>query len=121
MTETIPLNRTQRLFLTAGVLMLINAGLHILAPLVSGFGSDALMLIPVGVLYGLFGWGLMRGWRWLAYIVFLICLIGGVYAYMIASATSVPAWWMGLIVAADVLVIVTLFLLLWRRPTPAAL
>jgi len=117
MTEAIPLERSQRLFLTAGVLMLANAALHILAPLVAGFAPDAVRLIPVGVLYGLLGWGLMQGWRFLAYLVFLICLIGGVYAYMILAATSVPAWWMGLIVAADILVCLTLFLLLWRKRT----
>lgn len=102
--------------------VLISAVLHLLAPLVGGFHPDALILIPIGALYLAVTYGLLRGWRWLAYLSFFGLAIGGIAALnMIWSASPVPFWWYGLIAAADGLGVIGLFVALWKpAPTPEA-
>lgn len=114
------MTRNQRLMTYAGVLMLVNAALHLLAVALGGFASDALRLAPVGMLYALIGWGLIRTVELLAYIAFLACLIGGLIAYISMYSWSVPFWWVGLIILAHVSAAILLFLCIWRGEDTAA-
>ena len=54
----------------------LSAGLHILALIVGGFSAEALRLLSFGIVYAGFVYGLLQGWRWLAYIVFIVLLTG---------------------------------------------
>lgn len=102
-----------------GLFLLISAALHILAFLVGGFTPDALVLIPIGIIYALAAVGLFRDWRWLAYVCFIVMLLGGIIALGSSLGTSpVPFWWWWLIVAADWAGAAALFAALWN-PRPA--
>ncbi|MGR3343828.1 MAG: hypothetical protein ACU0DI_11480 [Paracoccaceae bacterium] len=95
--------------------ILISALLNIFAFVVGGFTSNALMLLPVGFFYTAIGYGLLRGWRWLAYVTFFLVMIGGILALAaIWSASTVPGWWYALIVGSDWLSAAALFPALWR-------
>ncbi len=95
--------------------ILVSALLNIFAFVAGGFTSDALMLLPVGFFYIAVGYGLLRGWRWLAYVTFFLVMIGGILALAaIWSASAVPGWWYALIVVSDWLSAAALFPALWR-------
>lgn len=94
----------------------ISAILHILAFLVGGFSSAVLMLIPIGVIYLGLAYGLLSGWRWMAYLTFLIALIGSIVAFGSSMGSgAIPSWWWLLIVAADLGAAFCLFTVLWRN------
>ena len=102
--------------------LLGSALLHILAPLVGGLSFEALGLLFFGIVYALASIGLNRGWRWLAWLTFLVMLFGGIAALGFASGPSlVPAWWYTLIVIADWCCAAMLFGYLWKsRPAEAS-
>ena len=103
----------------AAPLMYLNAALHVLVPILGLFSTATLIMLPVALLYGAFGWGLSRDWRSLGYFVFVCAAFGGVVAYGFATATAAPlSWAYWGIVGVDALVAVMLFLALWR-PRPA--
>ena len=105
-----------------GALFVALSGLvHLLALFVSGFASGALMLVPAGIVYLGFAYGLLQGWRWLAYVVFLLMMVGSLVALSSAWTTpSVPTWIYLTIVALDWLTVLALFGALWRsRPVAA--
>lgn len=103
------------------LLLYASAALHVLAPLVGGLSSEALVLVPIGALYFAVCIGLGRGWRWLAWLTYFAMLIGGIGALSYAlSPTLVPDWWYHMIAIADFLCALMLFLHLWKsRPIRA--
>ena len=112
---------TNKPFASARFFLLISAVLHLFAFVLGGFTSDALMLIPFGILYILCAAGLARGWRWLAYITFFLVSIFGIVAFaQIWGDSAVPRWWYMAIVAADWVCAAALFAGLWSKPAPAS-
>lgn len=104
-------------FRTGIFFLLISAALHLLAFIVGGFSSDALTLFPFGILFIGLAMGLARGWRWLAHLVFLGLIIGGIIAItFVWSPSTVPSWWYTAIIIADWLAAAALFAALWRSP-----
>ncbi|HCW84852.1 MAG TPA: hypothetical protein DHC76_12700 [Rhodobacteraceae bacterium] len=95
----------------------LSAGLHLLALPVSRFSADALILLPFALVYAGFAYGLFRGWRWLAYVVFIVLLVGISLAIArIWANGDVPRWiYMG-IAGANILSVTTLFVALWKQP-----
>ena len=108
-------------FRTGALFVGLSGILHILAPLVSSFASGALILVPAGLFYLVLAYGLLQGWRWLAYVVFLLMMVGSLVALSSAWTTpSVPTWIYLTIVALDWLTVLALFGALWRsRPVAA--
>ena len=103
----------------AVIFVLVSAALHVIAPLLSGFSSEGLFLVPFGLLYGLIAMGLMRNMRWLAWVTFFILMFGGIFAMASAmSAITVPSWIYSFIAAADWAGAACLFGYLWN-PKPA--
>ncbi|MEM6595161.1 MAG: hypothetical protein AAF672_10240 [Pseudomonadota bacterium] len=99
----------------------VSGLLHFVAPLVAGFAADTLFLIPVGALYLLIAYVLLRGWRLMAYVAFLLMMLGSCFA--IASIWTPPAafgWAMAGIAVADWLAAVALFVALWRNKSVVA-
>jgi hypothetical protein len=95
----------------------LSAGLHILALFVSGLSSEGFALLPVGVIYAGFAYGLLRGWRWLGYLVFIILLIEVSIAISnIWSFSDVPGWIYSGIALANLASATALFLALWKVP-----
>lgn len=98
----------------AALFLFLSAALHVAAPAVGGFTSEAMLLVPLGTFWGLVGLGLLRGMRWLAWLTFLGTLAGGIVALGYAlSVTSVPDWWCFAIMAADWLTAAMLLVHLW--------
>jgi len=86
-----------------------------MSPFLAGMSDDVMMLLPLGIVYLLLALGLSRGWRWLAYIAFIILLIGAVFAFAYSfGVTSVPGWLHGAIALFDLLALLALFGALWR-------
>lgn len=101
------------------IFIAISAVQHVLAFVVAGFSAIAMQLIPVGIVYLILAYGLLRGWRWMAYITFVVALIGSIVALgSVWSIGPVPGWWWALIVIADVAAVLGLFAALWR-PAPS--
>lgn len=100
---------------TGALFVFISALLHIFAFVVGSVTADALMLVPIGIVYLLIAWGLTRGFRWLAYITFFVMCIGGIFAMsQLWTPSPVPGWWTIAIIVADWLAAAALFASLWR-------
>lgn len=104
-------------FRVAIMFLAISVVLHVLAPFVSGFDRDGVMLAMVLPIFLGMIWGLAQGWRLFAYLCFFIAAVGGIIALsFIWSTNSVPAWIYIGILAADWMAAAALFVALWRKP-----
>ena len=104
-------------FRAAILFLAISAALHVLAPFVSGFDQDGVILaMTLPIFLGMI-WGLAQGWRLFAYICFFIAGVGGIVALSFVWSTNpVPAWiYIGILVA-DWIAAAALFVALWRKP-----
>lgn len=97
----------------------VSGALHVIAPVVSGFASEALMLVPFGLVSLGLAYGLFMGWRWLAWLAFFWFFVGVVMSLtFIWSPGPVTGWLYVAIFAANGLAVVGLFFALWRSPPP---
>lgn len=105
-------------FRAAILFFLISALLHLVAPFLSGFGADGLMLAAMLPVFAVMIWGLAQDWRWFAYLCFFIGAIAGIVALSFVWSTNpVPSWIYVSIMVANWLAAGALFLALWRsRP-----
>lgn len=95
--------------------------LHLLVPLLSGFSSATMVLFAIGIAYLAAARGLIGGSRALAYLVFVVMLIGALAAYIGTGPGAVmPDLLAYAIVAANVVCAVCLFGGLWRGRPEAA-
>jgi hypothetical protein len=87
---------------TAGLFLLVSAGLHVVGSVLSGFSAVGLFLLFPAVLYSAFWFGLRRGLTWVAWIA-LICMLGGMAGtgVELLKVSSVPNWILWGIIAAD--------------------
>ncbi len=98
----------------------ISAALHLLALVVSAFSTEALLMLPAAIVYAGLAYGLLQGWRWLAYIAFIVFLIGTSFAISgIWTPGDVPGWIHASIAVANGLTAAALFGALWKSPDPA--
>ena len=98
----------------AALFVFASAALHVFAPVVGGLTSEALSLVPAGIVLVPVALGLLRGMRWLAWIGFFVMLGSGIVALGLAVAvTWVPGWWYAAIMAADWLAAAMLLVHLW--------
>jgi glycerol-3-phosphate acyltransferase PlsY len=101
------------------VFLAISAILHLMSPLFAGFNGQAPVLFIVGVVYFAAAWGLMRTWRWLAYVVFVVLMIGSVAALLgVWAQAPVPGWIYAGIFIANWGAVLALFFALWRPKRP---
>ncbi len=106
-------------FRAGALFVAVSAVLHLIAPLVAGLQGMAPMLAVVGLVYLAVTWGLLQGWRWLAWVAFFVLMAGSIVALSnVWAGGPVPGWlWAG-IVAADWAAVAGLFVALWRSPQP---
>jgi len=99
-----------------GALFIALSGLlHISALVLSGFAPSSFLLGGVGVLWLFVAVGLLRNMRWLAYLAFLLAMIGGIAALSGAwTAGPVPHWVYLGIATAHLGAVLALFVALWR-------
>lgn len=109
------MDRDERLYLSAAVFLLVSGVLHLGVTLLGGFSTFGLLLALVAPFYGLIALGLLRNWRWLAWLAFVLLLIGSVGAFTeTAGPITGPAWIYWVILLANLGALVTLFTILWR-------
>ena len=105
----------------AATLIFISAILHLIAPLLSGFSSQSLMLVPFGIAYAVIAYFLPPNRRWLAWIAFFVVLFFGIAALSGAMGiSSVPSWLNWGIFIADWAAAASLLVYLWRNKPVAA-
>ncbi len=98
----------------AALILAVSGGLHIAAGVASGFAPDGVSLLGFGVLDLVLAFGLFRGWRWLAYIVFPLIMLGAIAALAASfDPGPVPAIYYTAIAIADAACALALFLALW--------
>ena len=101
----------------AAYLMMLTGGLHVVAFIIGGFSYGGGGLAPVGLLFIGIGFGLLQGWRWLAWITFLGVGFGVSFVIRDVFATpQVPSWWFAMIILVDFAALIALFAWLWRHP-----
>ena len=99
----------------------ISAIFHLVAPVFAGFGEEGTALFVVGLIYLAVAYGLMQGFRWLAYLAFIMLMVGSIFAITnIWSLSPVPGWISSAIVITDWLAVLSLFAALWKSRVPAA-
>ena len=108
-----------RRYLPPATFAALSAILHVIALLLSGFSTNLGPSIVGAVIWAALAFGLFREVRVIAYLAFLMALVGISAALGIAmGAASGPVQWTWVaIVGADALVAVTLFTLLWHTPS----
>lgn len=99
------------------IFAVISAGLCAIAPFLSGFSVEALLLLPAAIVFAGFAYGLLRGWRWLAYIAFMALFVGAIFAISnIWAPGAVPGWLYASFAVSSLLSVIALFAALWRTP-----
>lgn len=100
----------------------VSALLHLIARVFGGAAPVSLALFAIGLVYVAMAYGLFQGWRWLAYLTFLVMMGGSIAALtQIWALGPVPGWIYAGIVGANWLAVLALFVPLWRsRPTVPA-
>ena len=107
------MTKTERKYISAAYLMFASAALH-LPIAVLAFGQYGLQMIVAALLWTLLGLGVMRYWRWCAYLAFLGLIFGVSTALAGGLGTTgfiSALFWV--IVGADLLAAVILFGVLW--------
>lgn len=93
----------------------ISALLHLISPIFAGFAGQAPVLFATGIVYLGAAWGLVQNWRWLAYVVFIVLMIGSIAALAgIWALAPVPGWIYATIFISNWIAILALFVALWR-------
>jgi hypothetical protein len=87
---------------TAGLFLLMSAGLHVVGSVLLGFSAVGVFLLLPAVLYTAFWFGLRQGLTWVAWISF-VCMLGGMAGtgVELLKVSSVPNWILWGIIAAD--------------------
>lgn len=98
-----------------GIFVAVSAALHAVGLIVSGFGALVMPLLVFGVVFAVLAYGLLQGRRWVAYVAFIVALMGLSFAAgNLWSLGAVPAWVFQGIFAANLLAVLALFGALWR-------
>ncbi|MCH2191128.1 MAG: hypothetical protein MK188_09415 [Gammaproteobacteria bacterium] len=95
----------------SGIAIAVSGVLHWLAIFTGPAGLSTIALLAIGAVYLAFGYGLNQQKRSLAYLCFIIMLMGSV----VALAASFESWAFGLIAVADTSAAIFLFLALWQN------
>ncbi len=100
----------------AAIALIVSAAFHLIAPIFGGIVSQTLQLFFVGIVYLLGALGLLRGWRWLGYVMFLILIVGmAVSLYTSFAPAPLPRWLYLGIFGADLVAWLGLFVYLWKN------
>ena len=98
--------------------MLACSALQISLLFVAGMNNTTYLMAGFGVLGLVTAVGLFRGWRWLAYLVFIPVMAVAIWAMALAmNATGLSVVWYGGIALLDGLCWLLLFMALWRHPS----
>lgn len=107
-----------RRYLSATGLAALSAVLHVIALPLGGFEASLGLAIIGAAIWAALALGLWQGFRFMAYLAFVMALIGisGALSVVVTSLGLEQGVWSAILVT-DVLIALTLFILLWR-PRP---
>lgn len=93
----------------------VSALLFLAIFLIAGMSMASINLLGFALVWGLMGAGLMQGWRWLAYLGFLLGLGGLVAAYMwLGGKPPIVGLLYAAISVANAIMAACLFIAIWR-------
>ena len=95
--------------------LFISALPHVAVIILSG-GQFIMPMIAGSILWAVIGYGLLGQRRWLAYIAFVAALAGAIYAlgFGMSQPGAVGMAFMG-IAGANLIAVLLLFVILWRK------
>ncbi|KNG93381.1 hypothetical protein [Pseudaestuariivita atlantica] len=96
----------------AALFIALSGVLHLVALPFGAWEAFGLIFVAIAVFYAALAWGLVQGWRWVAWLAFFCMLIGGIGAFSETFA-RIPAWPHWAILLADASAAVLLFRALW--------
>ncbi len=99
----------------AGLFMSLSAALHLSTFVVAGFTPNAMVFAMIGVVYAFLAWGVIHALRWVSYLVFLIVIFAISVAIAALGSTAIPNFWLVLIIFAEGMTALNLFVRLWRE------
>lgn len=100
-------------FRNGALFLAISALLHVPAALMGG----GMILLAVALFYAALIYGMLLGWRIVAWVTFFCAAIGAMGAMSnIWAFGPVPGWLFSSIAIADLLCVLALFVALWRGP-----
>ena len=99
----------------AGLLILLSGLLHLVAIFTGGGAVGTATLLVIAIVYSLFAYGLQQERRWLAYVCYVVMLLGAIAAYLSTTNGVVFA----LIALTDAAAAIMLFIALWGSPRTA--
>lgn len=99
----------------AAMMIGLSALFHLIAPLVSGFSSESLQLMPFSAIFGLLAWFVSKNKRWAAWLAFLLTLFFGIAGMSgFLTPATIPAWVSLGIWLTDWVAAACLFIILWN-------
>jgi uncharacterized membrane protein HdeD (DUF308 family) len=104
----------------AGLFVILSGVLHIPMFITGGFTSKTIQMAVVGVILILLGLGLRKQKRILAYLAYVLMLLGVVAALTGLNAGPVPNVWWYIIAFVDAIAAITLFGIIWVGRKSAA-
>jgi len=110
----------------AGAFVMLSGLLHLPLVVLEGWNAQTKFFLIMGLIWIGMGLWLRGRHRWLAYIAYILVLIGAVINFAAMGNTSIGSWWWLLILIMDFLAIFHLFKILWAnnpakaKPVPDA-
>lgn len=99
----------------AGLLMVANALLHVVAPFVADYSEESMPFVIIGLIYTVVAVCFLKGIQWLAFIMVIIAPLGAYAAYSITGKSTVPDYLLWAIFIVDVCVTIVLISQIIRR------
>ena len=111
------MSQSKGLFNLAAVAALTNGLMHIAGAAIAGFETTVMPIILFGILWLLCAVGLKTQKRMIAYVAFLLAIIGGLFVYTQLGPNSALTPWLVIAMALlDLLIALLLFVVIWRQP-----
>jgi len=112
------MNPIRRNYDVAGAFVMLAGLLHIPLFLLDGWNGQTKFFLIYGIIFLTMGLVLRRRYRWLAYIAYILTLIGLLITLISMGTSSIGAWWWLIIMALQAVAVYKLFRILWAPKIP---
>lgn len=97
----------------AGLFVMLSGLLYIPVFLLDSWNTQTKFFVVFGIVTLLLGLALRGRYRWLAYIVYVVMLVGMLITLISMGTSPVGLWWWALIMLLQALAVFKLFGILW--------
>lgn len=101
----------------AGAFVMLSGLLYMPVFLLESWNGRTKAFLILGLVFLILGLVLRKRHRWLAYIVYVLTLIGMLITFIAMGTSEIGAWWWAIIMILQVLGVYHLFRLLWAPKT----